>query len=81
MHKNEQTLIVQLWVADPDMVGAYVNVMPDGTQILRGTLVPLEAVTRELYDGYKRTVDEPVSYCRFRAAYEQSTAWHESVTL
>lgn len=81
MYKNEQTLVIRLWVTDPDMIGAYINITPDGTQTLRGTLVPLEDVTRELYDGYERSVDEPVCYSRFRAAYEQSVAWHEGVPL
>ena len=82
MCKNEQTLAVPLWVADPEMIGAYVTVLPDGTQVLRGTLVPLEAVTRELYDGYKRVGLTPtVPYHRFKTAYEQSVSWYEGVTL
>ena len=75
------TQVIEMHASDPDMIGGYVTILPDGSQIMRALLIPLEEVTRELYDGYQRCADNPVQYRRFRAAYKESQLWAKGVVL
>lgn len=81
MNMTEITQVIELRVSDPGTIGAYVTVLPDGMQIIRASLMPLEEITRELYAGYKRAVDTPVPYDRFYFAYVEAETWGNGVIL
>lgn len=73
--------VIEMHVTNPDMIGGYITVLPDGSQILRGMLLPIDDVMEELYRAYKRAVSAPVSYGRFCAAYREATTWEKGVAL
>lgn len=81
MNMTEITQVIELRVSDPGTIGGYVTVLPDGMQIIRASLMPLEEITRELYAGYRRAVDAPVTYDRFRDAYSEAETWGKGVIM